>query len=187
MKELNEQNYIDASQILDVELAVIKAVAEVESSGKGFLDNGLPKILFEGHWFSKLTDGEYDKSHPTISHRYQTYKYYHLDQYDRLNLAKALDVDSALKSASWGKFQILGINYKDAGFDSVGSFVYSMQLSEGEQLKAFINIIKSWGLASALKNRNWKKFARRYNGTGYWKHEYDKKLERAYNKYKKKP
>jgi len=185
MKELTEQDYLSASQDLDVELAVIKAVAEVESSGKGFLENGLPKILFEGHWFSKLTDGEYDKTHPTISHRNQTYKYYHLDQYDRLNLAKALDVDSALKSASWGKFQILGINYKDAGFDSVGSFVYTMQLSEGEQLRAFVNLIKSWGLSTALRNKDWKKFARRYNGAGYWRNEYDKKLEKAYQKHKR--
>jgi hypothetical protein len=185
IRHLTEQDYIDAAKKLDVELAVIKAVAEVESSGDGFREDGLPKILFEGHYFSRFTGGKYDKDYPTISHPRQTYKYYHLNQYDRLNIAKALDVDSALKSASWGKFQIMGSNHKEAGHDSVGSFVYHMQLSEGEQLKAFITLIKSWNLAGALKRKDWETFARRYNGAGYWKQGYHLKLEKAYNKHKR--
>lgn len=38
-----------AAEMLSVEVAAIKAVSEVESQGGGFLEAGLPKILFERH------------------------------------------------------------------------------------------------------------------------------------------
>lgn len=68
MKELKEQDYINASKELGCEVAAIKAVAEVESAGSGFLSDGQPKILFERHYFSRLTGGKFDKSYPDISY-----------------------------------------------------------------------------------------------------------------------
>ncbi len=50
-KFLSEQDLINFCALYDVELAAIKAVNEIESSGKGFLISGKPKILFEGHIF----------------------------------------------------------------------------------------------------------------------------------------
>ena len=47
---LSEKDLLSVANDLGVELAVIKAVNEVESSGQGFLGNK-PKILFEGHVF----------------------------------------------------------------------------------------------------------------------------------------
>ncbi len=56
-----------ASEALNCEEACIEAVIAVESSGSGFLPSGRPKILFEAHRFSDLTDGDYDDSYPNIS------------------------------------------------------------------------------------------------------------------------
>ena len=50
-KFLSEKDLIDFSKKYNVELAAIKAVNEIESTGKGFLLSGKPKILFEGHVF----------------------------------------------------------------------------------------------------------------------------------------
>lgn len=50
---LEEQDFIDSASRLGVELAVVKAVQEVESKGAGFLDDGRSIILFERHQFRK--------------------------------------------------------------------------------------------------------------------------------------
>ena len=186
IKLLTEQNYKDAAFDLCVETAAIKAVAEVESNGDGFLPNGYPKILFEGHLFSKYTLGVFDKLEPTISYPKWTKEHYLGGQkeYDRLHIATALNRDSALKATSWGKFQILGANHKDSGYDRVSMFVHDMHISEKEHLKAFINIIRNWSLIEALKYHKWEIFARRYNGPGYKKNQYDTKIAEAYEKYK---
>ena len=53
---LRESDLIAAADRLDVPLASIKAVNEVESSGRGFLADGRPVILFERHvfWLSRI-------------------------------------------------------------------------------------------------------------------------------------
>ena len=185
-KLLTGQDYINAAKSLDVELAVIKAVAEVESAGDGFLPSGQPKILFEGHIFHKITDGLFDDTHPTISYPTWTKKYYLGGQkeYERFLEAKKLDPQAAIRSASWGKFQILGNNYREAGFVSVEDFFWAMNQDEWHHLKAFVSFIISKGLVEALQQNKWAEFARAYNGPGFRKNDYDWKLEQAYLKHK---
>ena len=50
-KLLSEEDLINFATTHQLELAVVKAVNEVESNGKGFLIDGRPRILFEGHVF----------------------------------------------------------------------------------------------------------------------------------------
>ena len=102
-KLLTEQNFKDAATGLDIEVAAIKAVAEVESRGDGFLPDGRPKILFEAHIFSKYTGHKYDASHPHISAPKWDKSLYKggEKEYDRLEEAKTLDIVAALKSAIW--------------------------------------------------------------------------------------
>ena len=50
--KITASDYTRVASLLGVETAVVKAVAEVESGGKGgFLSDGRPVILFEGHVF----------------------------------------------------------------------------------------------------------------------------------------
>lgn len=50
--KITESDYKRVAALLEVETAVVKAVAEVESGGRGgFLSDGRPVILFEGHIF----------------------------------------------------------------------------------------------------------------------------------------
>lgn len=185
-KFLTDQNYKDAAFDLGVEVEALKAVAEVESNGGGFLPNGYPKILFEGHLFSKYTGGKFDKEEPTISYPKWTKEFYlgAEKEYDRLNIAKALDRDAALKAASWGKFQILGANYLDAGYERLAIFIHDMHISEVEHLKAFVNIIRNWKLVESLKYHKWEVFARKYNGPGFKENQYDIKMAEAYYRFK---
>ncbi len=113
---------------LQVELAALKAIAEVESSGSGFLPapDRRPKILFEGHVFHRLTAGRHSATHPNISYPKWDRRQYSgslAGEWKRLDKAAALDPDAAMQSASWGAFQIMGFNYALCGSDTVGRFV----------------------------------------------------------------
>jgi hypothetical protein len=188
MKTITPEAFAAAAEELGVETAAIKAVAEVESVGSGFLDDGHVRILFERHKFHKFTDGHYDTDHPGISDpKAGGYGPAGEHQNERFNEAFALDPDAAMMSASWGAFQIMGFNFKVAGFNSVGEFVDAMKVSEDEQLKAFVNVIRAFGLAPALKKHDWAAFARQYNGGDYKINRYDEKLKKAYEKFKAEP
>ena len=167
-----------------MEPAVIKAVVAVEAKGEGFLPDGRMKILFEAHKFHKYTGGKYTATHPHISSPTWNPKLYlgGPAEWDRLTEAKALDQTAALMSASYGAFQILGANHKKCGFDTVEEFVEAISESEFKQLKAFLAFVKSEGLDGPLKVRNWKRFARGYNGPAYAAHGYHVKLAEAYRK-----
>ena len=184
-KLLTEQNYKDAAGILLCEVACIHAVADVESSGAGFFNDGSPKILFEAHSFHNLTKGVYDKEYPNISSPVWNKALYKggIKEYDRLNLAKSLDETAALQSASWGKFQIMGSNFKSCGYPNVQQFVTDMYIDESKHLKAFIGFITANNLVRFLKSKDWTSFAKGYNGPGYAQNQYDIKLKNAYNKY----
>jgi hypothetical protein len=184
--KLTESDFTSAATTLDCEVAAIKAVNEVESSGAGFLPSGRPKILYERHIFASRTKGAYNASHPEISAPsaggYGTGGEH---QYDRLIEAMSCDRTAALESASWGRFQVMGFNYQLVGFSSVEDMVTKMYESEGQQLKAFVNYVNNTaGLAKALHDHRWADFARGYNGPAYQKNDYDGKLQAAYDKFK---
>ena len=186
---LTEKDYQDAADMLCCDVASIKAVAYVESGGRsGFMKDGYtPKILFEGHWFHKLTKGKFTTDeNKNISYPRWIRTYYRQDQHLRLQKAVDLDKDAALKSASWGKFQVMGFNYKIAGFDTLQEFINAMYKSERGHLMAFVSFVKHRRIDDELRDKDWAGFAYVYNGSGFAKNEYDKKMAAAYKKYSKK-
>jgi len=176
-----------AATDINVPEAAVHAVADVESAGGGFLPSGRPKILFEGHIFSRLTRGKYDRSNPTISYPKWTKKFYKGGEaeYQRLSEAIQLDEDAALKSASWGRFQILGLNYISAGCASVQQFVERAFQSETNQLVEFCDYLKTKHLDKALRDKNFRAFAAAYNGPAYRENGYDTRIAAAFAKYSK--
>ena len=89
------------------------------------------------------------------------------------NEAKALNWRAAMLSTSCGKYQLLGTNYRKAGFDRIERMFHA---SEVEQDSAFMRFIRTQNIAHLLHARKWKQFARCYNGAGYRKNRYDVKL-----------
>ena len=195
---LSEQDLKLAAENLNCELAAIKAVSLVESGKTGFLPSGRPKILFEGHFFYRFAS-KYGKAaiiakeYPSICYPQWTTKYYlgNEREYDRLRAAidackkHNIPESAALRSASWGKYQIMGDNFQRAGFDTVHSFVEAMFLSEKEHLNAFCAYIKNSFLDDELRALKFAAFAYGYNGAGYKKNQYDKKMIAAYNNFKR--
>jgi N-acetylmuramidase len=180
-----EADYVRFAEILGIDAATIRAVMEVETgTGSGFLPDGRMKILLERRIFSHLTGGRYDGAHPDVSSPSPGgYGAAGGAQYDRLAEAFALDPDAALQATSWGRLQIMGMQYNSLGYDNVGEFVRFMSQSEANQLEAgFIGFIRTWGLDKPLQTHDWAGFARRYNGPNYAANGYDKRLSAAYQR-----
>ena len=183
---LDEIALNDATLLLCVDAASLWSVISVETSGIGFLPDRRPKILFERHIFSSQTGGKHDAQYPEISNSHTGgYGKTGAEEYARLEKAMALDPHAALMSASWGLGQIMGFNFKAAGFGSVEEMVSAMTASEGKQLNAMAKFMIKTGLFEPLQQKNWAKFAEKYNGPGYAKNRYDEKLAEFYEKYSK--
>ncbi len=202
-KFLSEQDAKDFADQFGLELAMVKAVNEVESRGKGFLVDGRPVILFEGHIFWRELEKRGIKPSDYVTDRtkdvlYKKWTRTHYrggsGEFDRLEKAAGISDlpafhDAAYSSASWGAFQIMGFHYEHLGYSSIDQFVSEMYEHEREHLIAFGKFIqktsfKGKKLIDWIKVKNWAKFAEGYNGPGYKKNKYDIKLRNAYNKYR---
>lgn len=176
-----------AAAELGVPVAAVMAVNEVESRGSGFLPDGRPAILFERHiMYRRLRHHGIDPE----PHRAQ-----HADlvntsaggyaggarEHDRLTRAQRIHPDSALESASWGLFQIMGFHWQHLGYDSARHYVERMQQGERDHLDAFVRFIgKDRRLHDSLRDRDWARFARYYNGPAYARNHYDVKMAQAF-------
>lgn len=192
MKSITEEEYKRAADILQCEVEVIKAVAEVESTGAGFNANGEVKILFEPHLFYRnltkigfkpLSIESLAKSNPDILYPVWKAGAYGKtsEQWNRLRRAITIDEEAALLSASYGKFQILGSNYGPCRYDNVYDFVDEMMIDENAHLRAFTKFIISNKMQQYLQKKDWAGFALRYNGKSYKVNKYDTKMQAAYN------
>lgn len=191
---LTDADFARAAKELNVEVAAIRAVAEVEAAGAGFLPDGRPAILYEAHIFHKETGGKHagakDRRGVALSSPTWNQKLYGATgaaQHARYEDARKLDPDAANKACSWGTFQILGQNHKACGFDSSQAFVDAMwNGGEAAHLDAFVAFVKANNLDGALRAKNWAAFARGYNGPSYAVNKYDTKMASAYTRWKAK-
>lgn len=192
-KYLTAKDYKVAADKLGAEVAAVRAVCEVEARGSGFLPDGRCLILFERHkfWlylsknrgqaFADKIAGQY----PDICNRKAGGYVGKEGEWPRMDRAMAIDANAALMSASWGLFQIMGFNYKTAGFPSVETFVAAMKVSERDHLAAFVSFIQANPtLLKAIRAKQWAIFAENYNGENYAINEYDTKMATAYDRNK---
>lgn len=189
---------LSASFRLQCPIDVINAISTVEAGHNGaFLPTGEPVILFEPHWFSRLTNGKYDwlqvpasvGIHDSLTARWRvisrpqwtpgTYGPVSV-QHRRLQYATTLDRDAALKSCSWGLYQVLGVNHTRAGHPDIQSFINAAYRHVDDHLDMFVHFILSdTKLLKAVRARDWDRIALLYNGPGQVPY-YSKRLRRAY-------
>nr|WP_279324133.1 N-acetylmuramidase family protein [Acinetobacter sp. NIPH1876] len=176
---------------MGISVAALRAVIEVECKGSGFNSDQTPVILFERHVFRQrlIANDKAQAAEKAMSERpdlcnktaggYGLYS----AQHGRLNAATQYHRDSALESASWGLGQVMGYHWKSLGYPNLQNFINAMYRDEASQLDAMCRYIKVNNLVKALQNKDWKAFARGYNGPAYAKNQYDMKLANAYKKW----
>ena len=181
---LNSDDVDANATLIQVGLPELWSVISVETSGCGFLPDRRPKILFERHFFHRLTGGKFDAEDPDVSApNAGGYGPSGAHQYDRLAAAIQLDRHAALQSASWGLGQIMGSNFQAAGYNDVEHMVADMVASEANQLRAMANFIKANGMDDPLRAHDWASVARRYNGPNYAANNYDGQLAHFFQLY----
>lgn len=178
---ITDKQFYDAAMLLHCDSAVIMTVAEVESSGSGFDKKGRVTQRFEPHVFYRRTNGRYGIS--DISQQNWSPKNYKISTYVLFEKAYKINPEEAIKSTSWGMFQIMGFNFRLTGYENINEFYNTMHRSENDQLTMFVNFIKNSKLDEFLRKKEWEKFAQAYNGRSYKINKYDEKLKKAYLKY----
>ncbi len=190
---LRAEDLARAADSLGVDIASIKAVIDVEAgvNHRGIWEAGKPLVAFSASLFRSQAQkrgidvGKYASAYPDVfaAPKIKKYGSYEAAQYERLQQAMAIDSVAAISSTYWGMFQIMGENWKFCGCRSIDEFVRRMSASEREQLDMFVAFLRSTGMDQYLRDRQWAKFARRYNGPSYARRGYHTKLEQAYRKH----
>lgn len=178
----------------------IHALIEVETSGSGFDRHGRPKMLFEPHKFYKHLSKDPEKRARAVrqglAYREWGTQKYPKDSYARLAAAMEIDEHAALMSASWGLGQIMGENYRLAGYKSVEEMVQAFTEDEDNHLEAMIHFVKASGIDDDLRRIEQKirrkekitiadvvPIVRTYNGAGYKRNRYDTRFLTALNRW----
>lgn len=188
VKEIAKENDLPESNVW--------AVIQVESSGEFTWTGGRIPILLERHWVYRIVKRKHGKveanrlstQNPNVCNpRSGGYGKYS-DQYRRLVAAINLCGEYAAHMAtSFGAFQIMGFNYKHAGYNSAKEMSDAFHNDPYNQVKGFVTFLKNYkdGRAfNALQLSDWHTFARLYNGSHYMKNRYVQKLMAAEASYK---
>jgi hypothetical protein len=191
---LQHSDLVWAAGVLQVPVAAVMAVNEVESRGSGFFSNNRPAILFERHIMRRrlvhhnIDPAPHIQRLPNIVNTATGGYIGGVREYDRLDQAKAIHRPSGIESASWGLFQIMGFHWQHLDYQSAVHYMDEMHRSERNHLDAFVRFnMKDRRLVNALRTQAWADYARIYNGPAFDKHNppYDVRLERAFAKHSK--
>ncbi|WP_447956317.1 N-acetylmuramidase domain-containing protein [Vreelandella sp. EE7] len=191
---LGQRDLVEAANRLEIELAAILAVNEVESRGQGFHSggprDGQPIILFERHIMHRrlqhhgIDPAPHQRAQPDIVNTSAGGYIGGYLEHDRRDRAGNIHSAASIESASWGLFQIMGFHWELLGYDSAEHFATSMGIYESHQLDAFVRFIEAdSAIHAALRRHDWVDFARRYNGPNYAANDYDTRLAAAYRRH----
>lgn len=174
-----------------IEPAALLAVAAVESAGNVFAvveGRREPLIRFEGHYFDRRLSGEAlerARAQGLASPEAGVVRNpgSQAARWRLVERAAAIDRKAAYESVSWGLGQVMGAHWEWLGFADVGALVAEAREGAAGQARLMARFIEKAGLAVALHDHDWEKFAHDYNGPGFRKNDYHTKLAAAYRRY----
>ena len=101
-----------------------------------------------------------------------------------LDRAAEISRKAAYESVSWGLGQVMGAHWAWLGYADVDALAAEARSGALGQARLMARFIVKAGLADALSGRSWAAFARGYNGPGFRRNSYDRKLSAAYARLK---
>lgn len=183
---------------LGVEREVLRAIAVAETGDKvPFKEYVAGKqhatILYERHYMYRLLKlkgytveqlNDLSTSEPKIVHTYQSGYSYGTEQaqYERFLRASEIDKEIAIKSCSWGKFQVMG-EYFARLYKSSDELVEAQNYCALQHLQYFkIFLTKEKNMLEPMRQKNWLTIAKKYNGENQI--GYDVNISNAYDQLK---
>ena len=170
-----------------IEPAALLTVAEVESGGKAYTivdGQKRPLILYEYHVFYRNLP-EYLRKRALAANLARRrwgelpYKRTQRARYGQLSRARELHEQAAYAACSWGVGQVLGENAEWLGYASPKALAEEASSGVDGQVRVMLRFIEKAGLMDELSRRDWRGFARRYNGPGQVS-RYARMMARAY-------
>ena len=169
--------YDRIASVLEVRPVIPRAYSVIESNEKPFTENGNPITRFEAHWWRRYriasrTAKKFDrqKNPRDLDSRWSQFR----EMY-------AIDPEAAIKSHSFGCYQIMGFNHIACGFEQPAAFLNAMKTLSG-QGKCFINFVKaSKRLHRAMQVEDIHAMSLHYNGPRYKQNRYHIKLDKLVN------
>ena len=178
---------------LGVSPASLMAVVRVESGGRysaRVKGHDEPLIRFEGHYFYRLLPRQ--KRSRAVVRGLANARAGRVANPFRQSarwamLARAIEIDrpAALASVSWGVGQVMGAHWRWLGYASIDALVVDARSGLDGQVRLMARFIRKAGLIEKLADCDWAGFARSYNGPGYARNQYDRRMAAAYRKFVK--
>ena len=185
-----------AARSVDIPLAAVRALIEVEAASYGFDEKDRPRILFEPHVFYRELAG---RNRQTAVERGLAYPRWGQEPYPRTNDAKyeqltrarAIHAEKAHRSASVGLGQTMGFNHQLCGYPTAIAMFEAYKTGEAEQLRGMLNFVVSNGIdikiRAAIRQGGtptaFRPVAAGYNGAAYATHNYHGRLSAAFLKF----
>ena len=186
---ISDIDYSNAADLLGVDIAILKAVIEIETGRKqkGFTRLGVPIINFDKKIFLRNLEKENISSKKFLQdiRKINPKKLSHNDyNWEILHIAQETNATIANESTFWGMFQIGGFNWKNCNAKSIDDFVYKMCYSEQTQLQLFVEfLLNNQSMHEALQRKDWHRFAYLYNGPKYRIKGYHTKLAHSHKRF----
>lgn len=187
-RSLTDADFQLVAEELGVEVAAMKAVVVIEAGSemKGFWAPGVPVVNFDPSIYRSVASKAPSKAGNKHAKVPEGLTGYALKEWTQLTNARHHNAQGADMGTFWGMFQIGGFNYKICGCETVAEFVEKMSYSELSQLELFAKFLVNTGQVVHLRNKDWARFARAYNGASYAKRGYHTRMAAAYSKFSKK-
>ena len=186
-ERLSDSDFARLAAKHGIEEAALRAVNAVEARNSGFYSSGAVVCLYEPHIAYRLSGGNTrDKLVAAgIAYPHWGERPYPASSFPRIDKCSEIAGEEiAAQSTSWGLGQLMGFNFRAAGYDSAVDMVTAFAASEANQLEGMIGFIQAnEAMAKALSDHDWAMFARCYNGAGYAQNGYDRKLAAAYERF----
>jgi hypothetical protein len=177
---------------LGIERNALVAVFAIETGGKEALWNGVPLVRIEAHLICRKAPEaaarfRFDAKEPWKAQQVHVAgRWENIHTGDQANEWVAIEAAKSYLSdediyqcCSWGAAQIMGFNHKRCGFSSATAMTEAF-VSLDQQLRAFLSFVRTGkNMMTALKTRDWRMFAREYNGPGQVE-QYAKWMGEAY-------
>lgn len=162
----------------------VRAVAQVESAGGGFNEDGQPKALYERHYaWKRLRIKIPFLSDPSPGgYTIDADKDGICDSWEKIADLALRSPLAAFESASFGKFQIMGAWAAKLGYGNAVEFAYALSRSEAAHYEALCRYIEVFGGVGKFRALSpnpaaCRPFAEFYNGPR--QKGYDVRLARA--------
>lgn len=175
-----------------IEAAALKAVVEVESGGRAFTKidgQEMPLILYEYHVFYRYGALTHEQRKEAVRRGLAApswgdlpYAKSQTARYNQLKRAAGINEQAAYAACSWGVGQVLGENAEWLGYGTPKAMAErTMQGIEG-QVEVMLTFVRKRGISDELNARDWRGFARAYNGKGQVDY-YSKRMAAAYRRH----